>query len=147
MELQITETTNPTNHTNKKLSGSNGELVLKAESYRIVGACFEVYNELGPGFLEAVYQEAMSYEFRDQAIPFIPERLLPIKYKRHQLSTTYKPDFVCFDQVIVELKAVSRLTDEHRAQVHNYLRATDFKLALLVNFGQHPDLHYERIVH
>jgi GxxExxY protein len=147
MELQITETTNLTNHTNKKLSGSNGELVLKAESYRIVGACFEVYNELGSGFLEAVYQEALSLEFRDQAIPFLPEHLLPINYKRYQLSTPYKPDFICFNQIIVELKAVTRLTDEHRAQVHNYLRATGLKLALLVNFGQHPNLIYERIVH
>jgi GxxExxY protein len=146
MELQIAETTNLTNDTNKRTLSSNCEIVFKAESYRIMGACFEVYNDLGSGFLEAVYQEALSYEFRDQSITFVPERLLPIRYKQYQLKTPYRPEFICFEGVIVELKAVSRLTDEHRAQVHNYLRATDFKLGLLVNFGQHPHLHYERIV-
>ncbi|MDZ4657055.1 MAG: GxxExxY protein [Bythopirellula sp.] len=132
------ETTNQTNCTNK--------IVFKEESFHIIGACFEVYNELGNGFLEAVYQEALALEFHDQLIPFIDQQLLQLKYKSHNLQTLYKPDFICFGKIILEIKAVRRLTDEHRSQVHNYLKATGFKLGLLVNFGQHPKVVHERIV-
>ncbi len=140
-------TTNRSNYTNDNLAElAVGKIVLKEESYQIMGACFEVYNELGSGFLEAVYQEALALEFRDLAIPHLDQQTLQLRYKSHQLRTPYKPDFICFGKVILEIKAVSRLTEEHRSQVHNYLKATGFKLGLLVNFGQHPKVAYERIV-
>jgi GxxExxY protein len=122
------------------------DILFKDESYRIIGASFEVYNEMGCGFLEAVYQECLVCESRDQNIPFVARQRLPLKYKHHQLETMYEPDFVCFDSIVIELKAAKELCDEHRAQVHNYLKATGYRLGLLVNFGQHPKLEYERIV-
>lgn len=122
------------------------EIVYKEESYQIVGSCFEVYNEMGCGFLEPVYQECLAIEFRLRSIPFIEQHELTLEYKGETLESTYKPDFICYDRIIVELKAVSDLTDKHRAQVHNYLKATGYRLGLLVNFGQHPKLQYERIV-
>jgi GxxExxY protein len=122
------------------------EIVYKDESYRIMGACFEVYNEKGSGFLEPVYQESLEIEFEMQSIPFIAQQDLALDYKGRPLRQRYTPDFICYDKIIVELKAVSELKDEHRAQVHNYLKATGMKLGLLVNFGHHPKLEYERIV-
>ncbi len=121
-------------------------VIYKEESYRIIGACFEVYNDKGCGFLEGVYQECLKIELGLQDIPFMEQKELALEYKGKRLRQTYKPDFICFDKIIVELKAVSKLTDEHRAQVHNYLKATGMKLGLLVNFGHYPKLEYERIV-
>jgi len=123
-----------------------GEVIYPEESYRIVGRCFEVYNELGCGFLEAVYQECLALEFQDQSIPALGQQALKLKYKQHTLKSSYTPDFICFQKIIVELKAIKELTDSHRAQVHNYLKATGYKLGLLVNFGQYPKVVYERIV-
>jgi GxxExxY protein len=123
------------------------EIVFKEESYRIMGACFEVYKQMGSGFLETVYQECLSLEFRDQQIPFQAHSVLDLKYKQQPLTQKYIPDFICFDSIIVELKAVHELANEHRAQVHNYLKATGYKLGLLVNFGHHPQVEWERIVH
>lgn len=122
------------------------EIILKDESYKIIGACFEVYNEMGCGFLEAVYQECLEIEFSEQNLPFFSQRPLELKFKDHLLQQKYVPDFVCFEKVIVEIKAVKELCDEHRAQVHNYLHATGYRLGLLVNFGHYPKLQYERIV-
>ena len=122
------------------------DIVFKEESYRIMGACFEVYKEKGSGFLEPVYQECLAIEFGIQNIPFVPEAILPLSYKSQPLKQVYRPDFLCFDLIVVELKAVSVLLDEHRAQVHNYLKATGHKLGLLINFAHHPQLEYERIV-
>ena len=122
------------------------DLLFKEESYRIVGACFEVYKEKGPGFGENVYQECLELEFLLQAIPFRPKLELCLEYKGKPLVCKFIPDFLCFGEIIVELKAVVELCDEHRAQVHNYLKATGFRLGLLVNFGHHPQLEYERIV-
>lgn len=122
------------------------EILLKDESYRIMGACFEVYNEMGCGFLEAVYQECLGIEFADRNVPFIPQQKLDLRYKANPLKSVYIPDFVCFGQIIVEIKALSELTNEHRAQIHNYLKATGFKLGLLVNFGAPGKVQYERIV-
>lgn len=122
------------------------DIVYKEESYQIVGACFEVYNEKGSGFLEPVYQECLELELGMQGIPFAAQQGLALDYKGKPLNQTYKPDFICFGKIIVELKAVSELTNEHRAQTHNYLKATGMRLGLLVNFGQHPKLEYERIV-
>ena len=121
-------------------------VVYADESFKIMGACFEVYRDKGCGFLEAVFQECLELEFGDQGIPFAAQPKLSLEYKGRKLKQTYAPDFVCFEKVIVELKAVTSLTDEHRAQVHNYLRATGLKLGLLVNFGHFPKIQSERIV-
>ncbi len=121
------------------------ELIYRDECYKIVGACFEVYNEKGCGFLEAVYQECLEIEFALQGIGFVPKKPLPLSYKGRPLKQRYEPDFVCQDKIILEIKAVSVLADEHRAQVINYLNATGLKLGLLVNFGQFPKLEWERL--
>jgi len=122
------------------------EIVYKEESYRIMGACFEVYKEMGCGFLEAVYQECLEMEFAANDIPFVPQVELKLNYKGRPLKQVYIPDFICFDRIILEIKAVTELSDAHRAQVHNYLKATGYKLGLLVNFGHYPKVEYERIV-
>jgi GxxExxY protein len=122
------------------------DLLFKEESYAIMGACFEVYKEKVCGFLEPVYQECMEMELDWQNIPFKAQPSLALSYKGKPLKRTYEPDFICYDKIILELKAVTKLTDEHRAQVHNYLKATGLKLGLLVNFGHYPQLEWERIV-
>ncbi|MEW6207021.1 MAG: GxxExxY protein [Acidobacteriota bacterium] len=122
------------------------ELIYKEESYRIVGACFEVYKEMGCGYLEPVYQECLEMELLGQGIPFKPQAELVLSYKGKSLKHKYVPDFICYDKIIVEIKAVVGLTDLHRAQIQNYLKATGYKLGLLVNFGHYPKLEYERIV-
>jgi len=124
----------------------NTELIYKEESYKIVGACFEVYREKGCGFLEPVYQECLEIELRLQGIPFVPQKPLLLEYKGCPLRSKYQPDFVCYDRIVLELKAVAELTDEHRAQVLNYLKATGLRLGLLVNFGHYPKAQVERIV-
>jgi GxxExxY protein len=121
-------------------------ILLKSESYALVGACFEVYNEKGCGFLEPVYQECLEIELGLLGIPFRAQPGLELTYKGHHLKQRYVPDFICYSQIVVELKAVTALADEHRAQVHNYLKATGHRLGLLVNFGHYPKLEYERIV-
>ncbi len=121
-------------------------IIFPEESYKIMGACFTVYTEQGSGFLEAVYQESLEIELRDQGVPFTSHPCLALTYKGRPLHQTYTPDLVCFGRILVELKAVSALTDEHRAQVHNYLRATRLHLGLLINFGHAPKVQYERIV-
>ncbi len=122
------------------------EIVLKDESYRIMGACFEVYRVKGYGFVEPVYQECLALEFQDRSIPFVEQPTLALSYKGRSLEHAFSPDFVCFDQVIVEIKAVKTLNDEHRAQIINYLKASGKALGLLVNFGHHPNLQYERFL-
>ena len=121
------------------------DILFKTESYRIIGACMEVHNVLGAGFLESVYQEALAYEFYLQNIPFEREKKLTIRYKDIELEKMYSADFVCYDAIIVELKALSGLTSEHEAQVLNYLKATGYKLGILVNFGG-KTLEYKRLV-
>jgi GxxExxY protein len=122
------------------------DILYKLESFEIMGACFEVYKEKGSGFVESVYQECLEMELGDRKIPFKAQVELALNYKGRSLKSKFKPDFTCFDKIVLELKAVSGLTDEHRAQVQNYLRATGMKLALLVNFCHYPKLEYERIV-
>lgn len=121
-------------------------LLFEKESYAILGACFEVYKEMGCGFLEPVYQECTEVELRARNVPFRAQPELAIAYKGAALKHRYVPDLICFDKIVVELKAVTALTDEHRAQLHNYLKATGLKLGLLVNFGHYPKLEYERII-
>ncbi|MBI3861375.1 MAG: GxxExxY protein [Planctomycetia bacterium] len=111
-----------------------------------MGACFEVYREIGCGFTEPIYQECLLLEFGLWGIPFHAKPQLHLQYKNHVLSIHLEPDFVCYDLVVVEIKALDQLMGEHRAQVHNYLKATGMKLELLVNFGTFPKVEYERIV-
>jgi GxxExxY protein len=104
-------------------------------TYAIIGAAMEVHRHLGPGFLESVYQEALAIEFSLRAIPFLQNEELLIRYKSRLLKTCYKPDFVCFENVIVELKALNSLGGVEEAQVINYLKATSFEIGMLINFG------------
>jgi len=121
------------------------ELIYNQESYVVVGACFEVYNEKGCGFLEPVYHECLAIEFEHQRIPAISKPSLTLSYRGRTLVQTYNPDFICFQKIVLELKTASKLADEHRAQLLNYLNATGFELGLLVNFRHYPGLEYERI--
>ncbi len=122
------------------------EIIYREESYAIMGACFEVYKEKGCGFLECVYQECLAVEFALRQIPVAAQFPLALTYKGQPLQQKYVPDFVSFDKIILEIKAVAQLDEIHRAQVHNDLKSTGYKLGLLVNFGHHPLLQYERIV-
>jgi len=121
------------------------DLIYKKESYRIIGAAMEVHKELGPGFLEAVYQEAFEIELQRQNIPYEREKLLNIFYKGVKLKKRYEADFVCFDNIIVELKAMEDFNNDHVAQVLNYLKITGFKLGLLFNFGR-ESLQIKRLI-
>lgn len=124
----------------------NTELILKDECYAVMGACFEVYKVKGCGFLEAVYQECLEREFALRGVPFVAQVEHPLSYKGAALRQTYRSDFVCFGSVLVELKAVSKIADEHRAQLINYLHATGLRAGLLVNFGHHPMVEWQKIV-
>jgi len=118
----------------------------KDESYLIRGAVFEVYREMGCGFLEAVYQECLEKELHKQNIPFISHPELELFYKQEKLRQIYIPDLICYEKIIVELKAVKEICDEHRAQLHNYLKAAKLELGFIVNFGHYPKATIERIV-
>jgi len=117
----------------------------KDECYRIIGACMAVHRELGHGFLEPVYQEALAIELDYQGIPFVREQELNIKYRGIELSKIYKADFVCYNGIIVELKAISELSNDHIAQLINYLKATNLKVGLMINFGT-SSLQHKRLV-
>jgi len=117
------------------------EPLYKEESYKIIGAAMEVHRVLGNGFLEAVYQEALAIEFENRGIPFKQEAKLEINFKGSVLSKHYEADFVCYDKIIVETKATSELTGNDESQVINYLKATGFKLGLLINFGEESLVH------
>ena len=122
------------------------ELLYKDETYKIIGACFEVYKKMGCGFLEPVYQECLEIEFDYQNIPFFSQKRLKLKYRDIVLKKEYIPDFICYNKIMVEIKAVSNLVDEHRAVTLNYLNASKLKVGLLVNFGHCPKLEYERYI-
>lgn len=113
----------------------------KDESYRIIGACFEVYKQKGCGFTEPVYQECLTFKFELQRIPFLAQVELQLDYKGRLLTQYFKPDFICFEKILVEIKALRNLIDVNRAQALNYLNATRFDLVLLVNFGHFPSLN------
>jgi GxxExxY protein len=115
------------------------------QTYAIIGACMAVHNELGPGFLEAVYQEALAIELTRRGIPFVREKPLTIFYDGQRLTTRYDADFFCYDSIIVELKALSDLIPKHHAQVIHYLKATRSERGLLVNFGA-LRLEYKRFI-
>ena len=116
----------------------DAKLIYPEECYAIRGAIFEVYHELGNGFREEVYQQCLERELAVRGIPFDSKRELKIFYKGEPIEKTYIPDFVCYDKIIVEIKAVDALSAEHRSQVMNYLKLTRFNLGLLVNFGSYP---------
>lgn len=116
------------------------------ESFRIRGACFEVYREKGCGFTESIYQECLEIELSLRGIPYDPQFQVPLIYKGRPLSQRFVPDLICFSKIVIELKAVSNLVDEHRAQIINYLKATGFELGLLVNFGHFPKIQIERFL-
>ncbi|HKP70127.1 MAG TPA: GxxExxY protein [Pyrinomonadaceae bacterium] len=120
-------------------------LLYKDESYKIIGACFEVYNHKGFGFTEPVYQECLGFEFAMQCVPLVAQPEIYLSYKGNRLTHYFKPDFICYDRIVVEIKSVAAIADAHRAQTLNYLNALGLELGILVNFGQHPKLAYERL--
>jgi len=122
------------------------KIFFKEESYQIQGAIFEVYREMGCGFLESVYQECLEKELCKRGIQFVAQQELKLLYKGEQLQQTYKPDLICFGKIILELKAVKEVAPAHKAQVINYLKATGLKLGLLVNFGTYPKALIIRLV-
>ena len=122
------------------------ELLLKDEVFAIVGAAMEVHNQLGTGFLEAVYHEALEIEERLRGIPFVSNKKIKIKYKGGVLNKEYEADQVCYDQVIVEMKAIDRLTTRDDAQLLNYLKATGLRVGVLLNFGSGAKLEWKRLV-
>ncbi len=123
-----------------------GKILYKEECYAIQGAVFEVYREMGCGFLEAVYQECLEKEFTQRGIPFQAQEQLALTYKNQRLNQTYRPDFICDGKIIVEIKALKDVGDDHRAQIFNYLKATGMRLGLLVNFGHYPKATVERFI-
>ena len=122
------------------------DLIYKEETYEIVGAAMDVYYTMGVGFLEPVYQEALAIEFTRRGIPFEREKQLELFYKGTRLNKTYSPDFVCFNDIVLELKVVVQLTGSHAAQLINYLKVMQKRLGLLMNYGGAPKLEWKRYV-
>lgn len=123
------------------------ELIFKEEVFAIVGAAMDVHTILGSGFLEPVYQEAMEIESRTRGLPFESQRVLQIRYKGHVLKKEYVADLIYFDKIVVELKALDRLSGREESQLLNYLKATGMKVGVLINFGSHPKLEWKRLVY
>lgn len=126
-------------------ANENG-LILGEESYAVVGAAMEVYYKLGNGFLEPVYQQALGIEFNKRQIPFISQKRFKIDYKGIQLDQEYIADFVCYDQIIVEIKAINQISNVEWSQVINYLKASQLRVGLLFNFGSTGRLDWKRFV-
>lgn len=122
------------------------ELIYKEEVFAIVGAAMEVHTVLGSGFLEPVYQEALEIESRARKLPFESQKSLQIRYKEYVLKKEYIADLIYFDRIVVELKALDRLSGKEEAQLLNYLKATGMKVGVLINFGSHPKLEWKRLV-
>ena len=120
------------------------DILYKEESFNIVGAAMEVHRIIGCGFTEPIYQEALEEEFKLRGIPYQREKVLHVTYKGKILSKDFRPDFICYDRIIVELTAVDDLVDEHYSQVYNYLKATGLQLGLLINFGK-KSLYHKRV--
>ena len=123
------------------------DLIFGKEVYEIIGAAIEVHKILGHGFLEAIYQEALEYELSDRKIPFSSQIELKVKYKDRYLQKTYIADIIAYDKIIIELKALTNLSGKEEAQLINYLKATGFKVGLLINFGSPNKLEWKRFVH
>ena len=125
-------------------SGMTKGLLFEQGTYRIRGAAFDVYRKMGPGFLEAVYQECLGIEMTRRQIPFEPQRSIRLEYDGEPLRQGYVADFLCYGSILVELKAARLIAAEHRAQIFNYLRATGIRVGLLINFGSSPRIQLER---
>lgn len=123
------------------------EILHKEECYRVLGACFAVYKDKGHSFTEAIYHECLEIELEEQRIPFFSKPQMTLSYRGRTLAHTFQPDFLCFEKIILEIKAVTDLAKEHRSQLLNYLHAADLDLGLLVNFGHHPKIQHERLLH
>jgi GxxExxY protein len=121
------------------------DILFKEESYKIIGACMEVHKKLGSGFLESVYSEALAMEFARADIPYEKEKKLPVYYEDKPMNKYFRADFVCFNSIIIELKATKFIIDADHRQTMNNVKATKFRLGLLINFGT-PSLTYKRIV-
>ncbi|WP_319562877.1 GxxExxY protein [Marispirochaeta sp.] len=134
------------NHENNEMHEKEEKILFKEECYQIQGAIFDVYKEIGPGFLESVYQECLEKEFFLRNIPFQKQAEISIKYKKQKLDQFFKADLVCYNSIIVELKACKSIEPIHRAQVINYLKATHLRLGMLINFNAYPKVQIERIV-
>lgn len=117
---------------------------LKSEGYRILGAAFEVYKQLGHGYREIVYQDSLALEFQYRGIPFVAYPKLPLYYKGECLNHFFIPDFICFETVLVELKAIPELLDRNLNQLHNYLMASGLQVGYILNFGHYPLLQHDR---
>lgn len=124
---------------------SQEKIIFKEESFKIIGACMKVHRTLGAGFLEAVYEEAMEKEFQLQKIPFKKQVKLELYYGNQKLNKQYRADFVCYDSIILEIKAVTQIPIAFNAQLKNYLKCTNMELGMLINFGT-PSLFYKRII-
>ncbi len=122
------------------------DILFKDEVYSIVGAAMEVYNQLGNGFLEAVYQESLAFEFRQRGVPFQEHPELRITYKNQVLQQKYIPDFIAYEQIIIELKVMKQLGPNEEAQLLNYLKATGMRLGILLNFGSSGKLEWKRMI-
>ena len=122
------------------------ELLFKNEVYAIIGAAMEVYNQLGPGFGEAIYQEALEIESDLRQLPYLAQEEIYIKYKTTKLKQFFKPDFIYFENIIVEIKAIDKLTSREESQLLNYLKATNLPVGVLINFGADRDLEWKRMV-
>ena len=146
MRYRKTDKKNTVHEKHERHEKMDSDIVYKEECYQIQGAVFDVYREMGCGFLEAVYQECLEKELSKRGIPFMAHPELKLSYKGESLRKTFIPDFICHDAIIIELKALAITTSEHKAQVLNYLKATGNRLGLLVNFGCHPKATIERIV-
>lgn len=133
-------------HSNRASVEDRKVVYLSDETYEVVGAAMEVYYKLGPGFLEPVYQQALAIEMELRGIPFRQEARFPISYKERILDKEYVADFFCYDQIVVELKAVSSLSPVDWAQVINYLKVTGCRVGLLFNFGSHGRLEWKKLV-
>src|SRR5438046_8101 len=121
-------------------------MLYQEEVYAIQGAVFEVYREMGCGFLESVYHECLVRELAARNIPFVSQQDLKLSYKGAPLLQTYRPDVICFERIILEIKAVKALASEHQAQMLNYLKGTGLRLGLLINFGHHPKVEIQRMI-
>ena len=122
------------------------DLLYKDEVYAVVGAAMDVYNDLGPGFLESVYQEAMQVELESRKIPSKASQEIRVKFKDRELKKFYIADMICYEKIIVEIKAMDRLTLRDEGQLINYLKATGLKVGVLINFGHYPSLEWKRLI-
>ena len=121
------------------------KILYREESFAIIGACMKVHRTLGAGFLEAVYEEALEREFQNMKIPFKRQVKLDLYYDNQKLTKQYRADFICYDKIIVEIKAVAQIPNAFYAQLQNYLKCTNMELGMLINFGT-PSLTYKRMI-